>query len=119
MFGGVSQENIKCNNKKCGRITQYPMENLPQVLPVSLEGTSLQSCLDKFWLDEEIEISCESCSSGRMTKSISIIVEPISLILQLKRYEFDTEKNRTEKKLDPIICPKTLVFPSKTRYTLN
>ena len=71
-----------------------------------------------FW-HEEIEISCESCSFGRMTKSISIIVEPISLLLQLKRYEFDTEKKRTKKKLDPIICTKTLVFPSGTKYTLN
>ena len=50
---------------------------------------------------------------------VEIIVEPKTLIIQLKRYEYDCNSQEIHKKHDSVICPSTLTFASGSQYTLS
>ena len=54
-----------------------------------------------------------------MAKKITeIVLEPSTLILQLKRYEYDTENQRSVKKHNIINIPHTINLPSGSTYFL-
>ena len=44
---------------------------------------------------------------------------PKTLIIQLKRYEYDCSSQEIYKKHDSVICPSTLTFASGSQYTLS
>ena len=116
MFGGLYQEYFLC---KCGQKAEMPMKSLPNTIPIPLINISVQKCLDQFLAREEMERKCENCDSQWCSKTMSIVIEPTTLILLLIRYKFDQTRNETIKIQNPVICEKTLALPSGTIYTLN
>ena len=52
-------------------------------------------------------------------KKIEIVKEPSTLILQLKRYEYDITQKKARKRHDEIICPRSIKMPSGTVYKLS
>ena len=116
MFGGLYQEHFLC---KCGPKAEMPLKNLPNIIPIHLSDISVQTCLENFLAKEEIERNCENCDSQHCLKTMSIIIEPTTLILLLIRYKFDQTTNETIKVQNPVNCEKYLVLPSGTIYTLN
>ena len=70
-----------------------------------------------FWIDD-IFFKCEACKSPRTEKETDLIVYPNTLIIQLKRYEFDSINQKCVKKHDAVICPTNVNFPGGARYSL-
>ena len=47
------------------------------------------------------------------------ITEPSTLIIQLKRYTYNVNVRKIIKRQDEITCPKSLVMPSGSSFTLS
>ena len=95
LFGGLYQEKIIC---ECGNLTELPIQRLSEILSIQLKGPTMQSCITDFFSEEEIRYNCTKCQRKKATKHIEIVTEPSTLIIQLKRYEYDTEKRKAIKK---------------------
>ena len=72
-----------------------------------------------FLSDEEINHTCMKCKNLKAVKSIRIVTDPSTLILQLKRYKYDVDERKVRKRLDEVNCSKSLVMPSGSTYTLS
>ena len=116
IFGGLMQEKIMC---KCGTVKSLPIENIPEIWTISIHGSTIQSCIDHYLIKDRIFFSCEACSNPRTEKEINLIVEPHTLIIQLKRYEFDSINKKSVKKHDSVICPTDVNLPGGSRYKLS
>ena len=116
IFGGLYQEKIVC---ACGNENEPAVQRLSEIISIELKGCTLKSCLDEFLSNEEIKYKCTKCSSGIAMKKIEIVKEPSTLILQLKRYEYDITQKKARKRHDGIICPRSIEMPSGTVYKLS
>ena len=116
IFGGLYQESIIC---KCGKVKELPVQKLSEILTIQLQGQSIQSCINDFLNDEEVNQSCINCKNQKAVKSIKIVTEPSTLIVQLKRYKYDVDQKKAIKLEDKINCPKSLTMPSGSSYTLS
>ena len=116
VFGGLSQEKITCN---CGKSRLLPIQKLPEILSIQIEDSSIQTCLDNFFSREDIDLECDNCKSLKTKKETCIILEPTTLIIQLKRYEFDHNKKKILKKQDSVICPNKIRLPEGSTYSLS
>ena len=116
IFGGLYQEKIVC---KCGKLTELPVQKLSEILMTPLQGQSIQSCFTEFLSDESINHDCKECGNQKAVKTIEIITEPSTLIIQLKRYTYDVNVRKIIKRQDEITCPKSLVMPSGSSFTLS
>ena len=80
-------------------------------------GSNIQQCLNRFFTPEYIERTCPSCSSKFCEKSVNIVLEPSTMIIQLKRYEYDRDEDTICKKHNKLSspsssnCPKDQVTP--------
>jgi hypothetical protein len=115
MFGGLMQEKIIC---KCGEVKFLPIENLPEIWTIPIHGSTIQSCIESYLIRDDIFLKCEACTSPRTEKETNLIVYPNTLIIQLKRYEFDSINQKCVKKHDAVICPTNVNFPGGARYSL-
>ena len=52
-------------------------------------------------------------------KKIEIVKEPSTLILQLKRFEYDITGQKVRKRQDEIVCPRLIEMPSGNTYELS
>ena len=86
IFGGLMQELIYC---ECGRVRTLPVQNLPDIWTVQIDGSNLQTCVENFLKKEDINLKCEECGNSKTEKKVNLVVEPNTLIIQLKRYEYD------------------------------
>ena len=50
---------------------------------------------------------------------MKIIIEPLTLILQLNRYEYDRNDEKVKKKNDAISCSETVKLPGGSTYSLS
>ena len=50
---------------------------------------------------------------------MAIIQEPSTLILQLMRFSFDAVRNTTLKLQNPVHCPRRVLLPSGTSYSIT
>ena len=116
IFGGLFKEEISC---KCGNLQSVPVQKLSEILMIQLCGRSLQSCLTDFLSDEEIDFDCKKCSRKKAVKKINFVIEPSTLILQLKRYEYDIDAGKSIKIHSDIKCPETLIMPNGSTYSLS
>ena len=116
VFGGLCQESFLC---ECGNIVKRPIEGLPDIISVSIKGDTIQTCLDSYLSQEQIERKCSICSSLKCWKSLEIIIPPSTLILQLKRFSYDRISETTTKLHAPVSCPVALSIEGKTMYQLN
>ena len=114
MFGGLFQETLVC---KCGNVKELPVQKLSEVFTIQLHGLSVQSSMENFLKDEELESECGKCQNQVLVKKFEILAEPSTLIIQLKRYKY--EERRTIKKLDEIECSKKISLPSGSTYTIS
>ena len=64
---------------------------IPEVLPIELKGFSIEACLEKFISPESMTRTCTKCKNDTATQITTFIRNPQTLILQLKRFEFDQE----------------------------
>ena len=78
------------------------MHKLSEILTVQLHGPSIQSCINDLFDEEEVNQSCINCKNKKAIKSIKIVTEPATLILQLKRYKYDVDKGKAIKLDDTI-----------------
>jgi uncharacterized UBP type Zn finger protein len=81
IFGGLYQQKIVC---KCGKLKELPVQKLSEILMTPLQGQSIQSCFTKFLSDERINHDCKKYENQKAVKTIKIITEPSTLIIQLK-----------------------------------
>ena len=116
MFGGLVKETYVC---LCGKIKERPIERLSEVLVIQIVGDSVQSCLDDYFKDEEINKECDGCKNRKMKKRMNIEVEPSTLIIQLKRYIYCSKQKKTKKRHDNIKNSKTIQLPSGGSYNLS
>jgi uncharacterized UBP type Zn finger protein len=116
IFGGLFRETIFC---ECGNVKQLPVQKLSEVLMIQLKGPSIQCCLNGFLKEETIKHKCSLCKKQTCKKKIDIIIDPSTLIIQLKRYDYDTEKGKATKKQDEVECSKTLELASGRTYTIS
>ena len=84
-----------------------------------LQGQSIESCLINFLSDESIKHDCTKCGNQNAVKTIEMITEPSTLIIQLKRYTYDVKEGEIIKRQDDIECPKSLAMPSGSTFTLS
>ena len=101
--------------QRCNDAEQLQLENTPDVLPLGLNGVSLETCLEYYFSPDEIDRVCSHCQSQRSTQVVSFITNPATFIIQLNRFEL----NRTIKKHDDVIIPHTLQLPGGTTYRLS
>ena len=116
IFGGLYQEKIVCG---CGNVKESAVQRLSEILSIELKGCTLKTCLDEFLSNEEIQCKCEKCGSGSAMKKMDIVKEPSTLILQLKRYEYDITQQEVIKRQDEIVCPRSIEMPSGNIYRLS
>ena len=57
--------------------------------------------------------------SVRTSVAINLSLEPNTLLLQLKRYDFDHIQQKALKKHDSVFCPKQIILPGGSTYTLS
>ena len=60
-------------------------------------GDSVQSCLEDYFKEEEINKECDGCKDKTMTKKMNIKEEPSTVIIQLKRYFYCKEEKKQRK----------------------
>ena len=116
IFGGLYQEKIVC---KCGNVKYLPVQKLSEILMIQLHGQTMQSCLMNFLSDDDIRNDCTKCENKNAVKTIEIVTEPSTLIIQLKRYKYDVDERKVIKRLDKIKCQKSLRMPGGSTFTLS
>ena len=95
------------------------MWKLSEVLMVQLKGPSIQDCINDFLQDEKIEHMCTLCKRRTHVKKMTLLTDPSTLIIQLKRYRYEYLKDRATKRQDEIESSKTLTLPSGSIYTIS
>jgi ubiquitin C-terminal hydrolase len=117
VFGGLFQDIITCS---CGHTEELSVQNMPDILSVPMKGENIQTCLECFFSREQIIWKCPSCFDSNVSKSINIIKEPTTLLLQVMRFEYSQATGHTIKKHEPLTCPTSLHFGNdSTLYTLK
>ena len=116
LFGGLFQESFLC---ECGKKDTNPIQRLPDIISVSIEGETTQRCLDSYFSREQIERKCSDCQSLKSLKSVEIIVPPSTLILHLKSFTYDEMTKATKKLHVPVSCPLALSLKDEKNYRLN
>ena len=116
VFGGLVQECYTC---ECGNIEKHPIEILPDILSLPIQGETVQTCLNAYLASEKIDKKCSNCESMKSSKSSEILVPPSTLILQLKRFSYDESVGRGTKIHVPVHCPINLLFNGSIMYQLN
>ena len=116
IFGGILQEKLTC---ACGKSKLLPIQKLPDIWTVQVEGESIQSCIDNFLSIENVELNCEGCVYAKVNKQIQILLDPNTLIVQLKRYEFDHIQQKILKKHAKVFCPAEITLPGGSKYSLS
>ena len=86
---------------------------------VQLKGQCVQDCINDFLQDEKIEHSCSLCKRRTHVKKMTLITDPSTLIIQLKRYKYDNVEDRARKRQDKIDSSKMLKLPSGSIYTIS
>ena len=66
-----------------------------------------------------MEKQCSQCQHQNIQKQTKIVSEPKTLIIQIKRYEFNQYTQKTVKKNEPILCPQEIVLPRGSKYCLS
>ena len=115
LFGGLSQRTMSC---PCNHVDELPYASTPEIIPIALTGNSLETCIESYFSPEVIERRCPSCNEERSTQTTTFVTSPANLILQLKRFEFDRNLNRSVKKHDTIQIPERLELPGGEKYCL-
>ena len=115
IFGGLIQESIIC---KCGKLKVLPVQKLSEIWTVQIKGKNMQSCLENFLSSEEIDFECTECGDKRTRKEYKVVIEPNTLLIQLKRFEFDSVQTKILKKHDSVMCPKMITLHSGSNYSL-
>ena len=116
MFGGLCQNILKCS---CGLVTEKEITKLSHIISLDTNGETTQTCLNTYFLAEDISRTCPNCNSTVCQKTTHIIIEPLTLILQLNRYEYDREEEKVKKKSDVIACSETVTLPGGSNYSLS
>ena len=116
IFGGLSQEVLTC---RCGHVEELSIQNLPEILPIPLEGENIQMCIEKYFSSEIIEWRCPICPRSKVMKTVKIIKEPETLVLQILRFEYNIDDKNVMKKHDPLVFPIHLNFRRNSLYTLR
>jgi uncharacterized UBP type Zn finger protein len=116
MFGGLYQNVLKCS---CGLVTEKEITKLSHIISLDIHGETTQTCLNKYFLEEDIERTCPDCKLSVCQKTTQIIIEPLTLILQLNRYEYDREEEKVKKKSDAVVCSETVTLPGGSNYSLS
>ncbi|TSK92913.1 Ubiquitin carboxyl-terminal hydrolase 37 [Bagarius yarrelli] len=109
------QHTITC--KSCGEVItkREQFNDLSIDLPrkkKSLPLRSIQDSLDLFFRMEEIEYSCEKCSSKSATVTHKFSRLPRVLILHLKRYSYNAQLSLNSKLGQQVLIPKYLTLLS-------
>ena len=92
---------------------------MPDILSVPVKGENIQTCLEYFLATENVQWKCPCCLDSNASKSINIIKEPSTLLLQLMRFEFSQETRHTTKKQETLKCPTSFHFGNDSVYTLK
>ena len=116
IFGGIIQEALVC---RCGHIKQLPMEKLPEILTVGINGLNIQECVNNYLKYEEIEANCDICQNKTLIKKTEMISEPSTLIIQLKRFAYVQELGKTIKRREKIKVTKNIRIPDGSTYTIS
>ena len=116
LFGGISQDILNC---LCGNSVELNLQHMTEIVPIQVISGSLQIGLENIFSKEKIYWKCPKCERPTVDKSMSIVQEPSTLILQLLRYGFDANKKEAYKVQDPVDCPQNLVLPSGTSYSFS
>ena len=116
LFGGLCQNTLEC---KCGYTEEMQIQQMPSVIPIQISDENIQTCVEKYFLSEDVDWKCHKCSKSRVRKLSSLITEPEVLILQLMRYRYDDVQQKVEKIHNEVTSPPTLILPSGTRYSLH
>ena len=82
-------------------------------------GNSVQSCLTNFLYNEEINLECSKCKKPSSVKKIDIIIEPSTLIIQLKRYRYEAKEEKVRKRHEEIKLSKKITMSTGSTYTLS
>ena len=103
---------------QCNQIDELQIENMPEILPLEIKGNSLETCLENFFSPENIDRTCPQCSSKEAMQVTIIVRNPKIFPIQLKRFEYVQQLQRSIKKHDSILIPDRFQLPCGTEYSL-
>ena len=115
IFGGLWQDILECS---CGKRTENAITKMSEMLPLTCNGENIQQCLDNHFSPHTIERNCLDCKTKTGEKTIVVILEPATLVLQINRYEYNRYEAKAEKNNKKITCPTTINLPSGSFYSL-
>jgi ubiquitin C-terminal hydrolase len=104
---GIEESILQCNH--CGfqqaKYDKFTSISIP--IPAGMKKVDLQDCFDAYFENEELECwHCHRCDTNRAaTKKLAITKLPEKLIVELRRFSYDYDKNRTVK------LSKNVTFP--------
>ena len=116
MFGGLLQESLEC---RCGYVKELPIQKLPEINMIPIEGNSIQACIDDFFENEETDVMCSECQNPHLIKKTKIINEPTTLLIQLKRYSYEREETIQRKRQDNIPISKEIRLAQGSSFTVS
>ena len=91
----------------------------PEILSVPISGETVQTCLDTYFLNENLDKKCPNCQSTKSLKTADIAVPPSTLILQLKWFSYDETNDCVTKLHVPVHCPLNVSLQGRYMYYLN
>ncbi|KAL4456270.1 hypothetical protein ABPG74_014231 [Tetrahymena malaccensis] len=95
IFSGQLSSNVNCS--KCGYISRTYDPFLDLSLGMDSKTTSIQDCLNKFFLEEILsdDYKCEKCNqNNKAKKQVLISKTPYILTLHLKRFKIYPKKRK-------------------------
>lgn len=115
-FTGQFKTTIKCNKCTYKNISFDNFNNIN--LPIF--GENLVDCLLEFIKPENIsEAVCEKCNNNTLIKTTTIYKFPLTLILNLKRFKYDSHGNISKIKKSIKIDNNLLIKNNKLYYNYS
>ncbi|KAJ3281303.1 hypothetical protein HK104_000093 [Borealophlyctis nickersoniae] len=102
------QRIIRCTG--CGnesKAREYQLD-LPATLPDESSKFTLPLLVNNFFKDETISYKCDNCNAVEATSHYLITHLPPVLIVHVKRFGMDIERNKTTKRREPVDIPMIL-----------
>lgn len=108
---------IKCNKceNKSNKIEQYKEISLH--VSTNPSNNNIEKLLDNYFSDEKLDdYKCDKCNEKDAHKKISLLNIPKYLIIQLKRFQFNSKNMNFSKILEQVNYP---LFLDMDKYCLN
>lgn len=99
--------NVFCKFKRCV-VEDFFSLSLDLPLEESAEKLDIRKLMSSFSGKRERDLRCEKCKNNRVFSKTQFSSAPNILIVHLKRFSFDSERQTSSKRTDIVSVPKSL-----------